>query len=487
MFGIEPQPSNPKPIDFPETPAPKDGSSLPALVFINAVNPDIPIISNIEEGSKTLPNTMKLKTTDQFEAPEEKESSHLPKGELKVSKSTGAIKEGLLVFQPPNEKLQLPGMHEDKRQVESPVYDSPKSTEQFATSTKAKTGRNQNDGYVCMEPFSKSSNTMGSGLKSSDSGTLQFHETSEPLVQCNDNNTNMSVSHIERSIIPELDSSFSVDTSHYDVPRKLLEARAAVCKQECKLHDNTKNTTTTSLPGDTQISKLDPPILSTITNKPVTTSVSKPEGIYDVPRSLKETFKNPLLKSGAQSESGYAKPAIAVKSKMPIDPVSKPEGVYDNPVSVILYSTQKKNLISNEDLSISLKEKSVARQRSSDVISKEKNWKARQVLADVNKDQTPRDKCTKQSSLTKSLGGEGNNHVGRVKILSDGRPKVLPKPKSVLRRTPMSETATSPNSDGKTKPLPRSRTTMKGSIYHHQLMPATIIEEKKAIGQDKEP
>lgn len=303
-----------KPLNSPEKSA--SGNDLPALVFISAVDPTIPVSSN-KGYANTMPSRQKVQRTEilptSFEEPSNSKESLLS-AELKASKSTGAINR-VLTSQPLRE-IQLQELTKQKANTEcllSPVCIALKTTEsQSGAQINASSG--PSDGYVLMEAIGKplekqvvSSSTAatvaGAGGYPEHAGvrveTKQSEKlTSESLYDIPKPTKQMKEEKVSRGISCE--SRTITDTSHYDVPRQLLQNKAATLNQ-----GSAKN-----------VAEQPPPTPASSLKEHG--SISKCEGIYDVPRSLKEdrseheaskTLKSaiqPANSSGIEGRTGLA-------------------------------------------------------------------------------------------------------------------------------------------------------------------------------------
>lgn len=369
-FGVLSTPSSP--IGTSKATAPEDEEDLPALVFISAVDPSIPITSNKQDYSKTLPSRQKLPRADllqtSFEAPENAPNSDesLFKTDLKASKSTGAINK-VLSSQPLRENLRLGDTTKQKansRCLQLPVYDAPTTTETFQSDPHSKPRGKKSDGYVFMEPIGRSvakqPSLMGDPITCAslvntadmeynrDKEAEGFYNIPKPFKLVKGAGSGGQHLLTEKEADSGIPAVSSVDTSHYDVPRKLLQERAASMKQESKVvlkeqgilksssppkpprktslnqqasSGDILHPLEMSIPKEAEISKPHPPsrgnltkTISTVKSDPT----SKPEGIYDVPRSLlKLKSETDLLHDHLNSGAGEGQKEAEVASQAP--------------------------------------------------------------------------------------------------------------------------------------------------------------------------
>ena len=248
----------------------------PALVFINAVDPTIPISSN---KSQTLPSRQKVVqrtevTQESFKPPQNVFNS----GDILKCQSTGSIDKLAVVSQPLTESLQLPVLTKQKannHSLHSPVYDVPKTSETQSAGPK----HTENDDYMFMQLIGKPEKQP---VSSSLAATSQHDGPGCFPVGVNDKDRKApeeglydvpkSMRKEQKSSLPDIEISTVLleapppDASHYDVPRRLLLQNRAVYKES--------GLDSTSM-ADNSLSSND-----------IKGPVSKPEGIYDVPRSV---------------------------------------------------------------------------------------------------------------------------------------------------------------------------------------------------------
>lgn len=317
-FGISSSPTKDKPDE--------DSEELPALVFINAVDPSIPITSN---KSMTLPSRQKLPRSDlfqtSFESVKSSESSEENLLSMKTSsRSAGAINKIENNSQPLKQNLELQGSTKQKANSSCLPSPLPQASDVVVRQVDPQAGRN-NDGYVFMEPLvakqvgpaeppcdkvSVTDLQSAAGVNESLNAVPKtVGEKGNPTTETEANN----------SCAPP-----SVDTSHYDVPRKLLEAlkQQAIARNEAASTAEqplvTANGSSKEKPGpppkpprkDSLEYKAPPDednVTSAGTTDPRVGGASKPEGIYDVPRSiLKQTDGDNSLPT-ISSEFGVTK------------------------------------------------------------------------------------------------------------------------------------------------------------------------------------
>lgn len=289
--------TSPTALTFPEDAVSEEDKDRPALVFINAVDPNIPIVSNNTDYSNTMPTRQKTQRVDLFQASFDTSSNteDIPfKMEIKASKSTGVINNP----QPLVENLQLKAIGKQKANTSclpSPVYDAPKITETSTKVADIKPKVKENDGYVFMEPTGKLSDKQFSSKF-----PQSPHDSKTGLIS-----KQPSEGQTESALpqgISEVSSGYpAVDTSHYDVPRKLLlEMRGASLQQESAMQPRLSprpQQDQSSLKDQSKAKAVVPPKM---TQKPphhlqggkkVSTTESS---IYDVPRTF-EPFKPNFL------------------------------------------------------------------------------------------------------------------------------------------------------------------------------------------------
>lgn len=365
-FGIESLPTSP---DKAETAATDE--NLPALVFINAVDPTIPIVSNTNY-SHTLPTKKKFQRSDflqaSFETPAGGSASRDLESsfdvELKASKSTGAINVTIdsqslsknpqlddFTGQKANKACVQPQLPHDAKKTETP--------ENISTFTaKAR----ENDGYVFLEPLGKSSEPHGPTPTLSIPSSQQKPEMSKFATE--------SLYDVPRAAIrakvggggdeaPKAGESVFLptpDTSHYDVPRKLLAGLKKESKSEITpstfapsataaapkspgtlntLHENTAPNTSVpapATPSDTTSSPA-PAAPSDATNVPPpampsdTTSAPPLMGSEETPTQAAKTEKDSVSSPSATPQPvttpTMLQEKLASKPKKPVVPTRK--------------------------------------------------------------------------------------------------------------------------------------------------------------------
>ncbi len=271
-FGIKSVPTSPEKMKGEKNEkAGDDDEDLPALVFINAVDPSIPVLSNNTNYSQTLPSRHKAQRSDvlqaSFEAPPSvstgKESFS---GDLKAAKSTGAINR-VITSQPLYKNPQLDDLASQKVNtscVQLPAC-GPKQTETEESASKARTvTARESDGYVFMEPVGKLPGKQDSSTTPKNPATTPPAAGYTPTDPANSRGVAESLYDVPRAVVEaKKDESGAsngmeetaplptVDTSHYDVPKKLLQERAAALKRESKTPDNSHKEVVSAPPADT--------------------------------------------------------------------------------------------------------------------------------------------------------------------------------------------------------------------------------------------
>ena len=457
---------------------PEDEGSLPALIFLSAVDPSIPVISN------TLP-TRKIKKMESIitssEAPEMRCNSE---DSLKPSKSTGAINkdsaEDLLTSQSLGKMLQLSDLTKQKvNEKQNFVYDASKLTENSTNSADTGHKVQGNDGYVFMEPIDRSTRAE---VHSQEFSITTF-QNSKPTTKVN------SSTRAEKSSF-EAESSFSVsvDTSHYDVPRKLLKAQTS--------------SGAVQKPDDVQTPKA-PEKMSIMTGVPLKVGteskiVSKPEGIYDVPRSILKQ----VTETSPSSLEGKSETQINKSELKSADSASNE--LEESYKSSTFHSIEKTTEINpgvvntcspdGPTASASSPEDSTARMALKNLTLDTNFGKGNDQLAKgSNQANSNVSGVTSPPSVDEK---DNNGSGGEVKT----KPRLMPKPKKTSLGTPINGTETAPingtetaeaEGDGtkeKPTPLPRSKKSQKRST-HQPLMPGNIFQElrdKRVLIQNKE-
>ena len=344
------------------------------------------------------------------------------------SRSTGAINK-VAVTQPLRENLQLQDLAKQKANsscLQSPLYDSPKASITPASPQ-------PNDGYVFMEPKTSStkqlSDSSGPAVKTPHVAlSKQSGDTAEGLYDVPKALKPKKVS------VTSLKDKPSVDTSHYDVPRRLLQERAAAMKQD----------STTQLPVVAE---------DLVQNQSAQPHSKKPAGPPPKP-TRKTSLDNMVLSSRNSSASSLGtkeasrnpdiSPSNGVKVLPSLDfAVSKPEGIYDVPRSIL---KQKSNTTvelkafekqSRSSVSLSL-DAPMKKPRS---VSPSMDAPTRSSISpsiDVPKEKprsvspstiTPKEKprpSPKPSSLQKPHSGEDKSLAATVKPTPKARTRKLP-------------------------------------------------------------
>lgn len=347
---------------------------LPALIFINAVDPTIPISSN------TLPHRRKAKVNSGVDLRRHFDGLSSSKDSLRKGfKSTGSINkvgdgstEKLLASD--HHGLQLQELSKQKANIinlHSPSNDYSKTTSLLITNEGIEP-TTDSYGYLFMEPLgSSATSTFKEQPEAKDHDVTKEEVLKTPLAETSLNNI---LSRIEVEVS-------KTDTSHYDVPKRLLKDRAKLVADDDSNSSDTPKQTANMLPkGDAKAESTDvgergtsqpivvnqtcidpqhdtksalgdmyktpttPNTSSTeLDGRPTPTSVGKPEGIYDVPRSLliHHVESNPV-EAKIKDVTGRSKPKITPRAPTTkiTSNTKKKEGVYDPPKSILLHSSE---------------------------------------------------------------------------------------------------------------------------------------------------
>lgn len=352
-------------------PAREGGGDLPALIFINAVDPTIPVSSNtLPMRRKAKVNSSGIDLRSYFDGLSSSKDS-LRKG----YKSTGSINkindgsaEKLLT---PDCSLQLQELNKQKassNNLHSPRNDDSITTSLMITNDGIEPKTSDSYRYLFMEPRDGSAMSPSKeqpeskGLCNVPKGLLQMPLLAETSL--NDSSPRIKF------------EASTTDTSHYDVPKRLLEAREKlVAGSAGSLGDTPKEVTNmpkkekeekeaildakkdaSSMVNQTDIIREPQSGMQESPTKPTTSltkldekppsSVSKPEGIYDVPRTLLtqcavEPDSVTINQANVRGVSGRTKPKITPRAPTTkISSDTKTEGIYDFPRSILLHSSE---------------------------------------------------------------------------------------------------------------------------------------------------
>ena len=302
--------------NFPDTLAPTNGEDLPALVFINPVDPSIPISSN------TLPLRGKLRTSKKGDGDLRSHFGALFKESVKGHRSTGSIdKIGTGSTEPLTTDIKLQEWTKGKKSINGENSSSGKEDPKTMSHKRIGDGDVESKpsdsyGYLFMP---KDDLKVSTFLGQSSS----FYDVPNKVVAVPKRESSLS----HNSSLAKVEHS-ATDRSHYDVPKKVLEEARARKTAENTNAENIVEATSTKEGdemknnGTSSSDQTDGMILETVeelkkttspnTKVPIaTTLVSssiKREGIYDVPRSI-------LLVRSAESSS------VAIQKKASDGPV----------------------------------------------------------------------------------------------------------------------------------------------------------------------
>ncbi len=401
-FGVDSNPTSPvsvNPGNFLET---SDDEDRPALVFMNAVDPSIPIVSNEADYSKTLPSRGKLKRAENSASSRPPLDESFLGIEMKASKSTGAVNkigikntDSLLIPQPLGMKLQNPNFTKHAKQ---PVYDIQEKTVNFSSgdiNVKLK----ENDGYVSMEPIQHSSQKSSdpattltqtapndsTGLESATEGLYDVPKSFE--------RENPSRSHPMGGETAE--SSFVASASHYDVPKKLLQEMAASRKEE---------------PNKAINAPQNPPVPQEVLSKELKPSTVSQVSLLDLLKEKKTSLKSRL---GDPSVSGHKK-STKLSPNSNSNQSAEASGIYDIPKVLLVEST---TISGSEDNSEGIYDvpKSIINNSSEDT----GNLEAKPLtMSDVLNMSKPSDEPALKPKLRK-----GEEHLKTLEGIHDAPPK----------------------------------------------------------------
>ena len=283
-------------LSFPDTPAPAGGEDLPALVFINPVDPSIPVSSN------TLPSRGKLKTSRKGKGRAVLESHFSSRG----SKSAESVdKLGHGSDDALDGDMKLKELPPQSTAVETKAAVDTESLSKLAGGTLNQSGGNY--GF-----FFKRDKEKGSTVKESSTSfdIDKDSKTTEVASSVQEEATSMDVGPLTVTKKPE--TSFpgspvtsAPDKSHYDIPRKLIEQirskpeakakqskEAIDSKEKCESTFEDKHKRPSDQSDGNTNTESGIPRTNTYVNVTINKSTGTPvvktqgEGIYDVPRSV---------------------------------------------------------------------------------------------------------------------------------------------------------------------------------------------------------
>jgi len=446
-------------LSFPDTPAPASGENLPALVFINPVDPSIPVSSN------TLPSRGKLKTSGKSRGGGDLKSHFSVKSRegLRGSKSAESVDK---IGHGSDDTLE----HDITLKVlpQSAAIKSKAEVDTDAISKLAGDTLNQSGGNYGF--FLKKDKEIGSPFnKSSTYSDAGDNPKTTEMVSNMNEVTSMDILAVESSSITKSpESSLSnnpvisaPDKSHYDVPKKLIEQVKSRKKLEAEASHSNKQTadfkekygsafeeTNKNTPdqSDGKTRKDDGlPRTNTYVNVTIHKNVesSTPvvkmqgEGIYDVPRSV--------LAFSTTSNS----PVKGKDGLPPTKPKVAPRPPTTKATSVIADYSCKTDYDTTAIKSVSLNTKPLASNISDNMeITKATNTEAVKgaevMVQSTDKNSSPESRGIKTMPLTQK-DRTGNECVTASKdhsmetiekegtqgnVLPLGKPQVLPKPKN---------------------------------------------------------
>lgn len=304
---------------------------------MNAVDPANPK----KEYSQTLPSRAKVLrrelTETTFGTPDNSAKEALLETTFKgVSRSTDAI-DKVATSQPLTETFQVRDSAKQKDNstcLQSPLYDKPTAT--LTSDVVAQ----QNDGYVFMELVKKQprqsdvAETASGKAEVADVLSKQHEEGGNSLydvpksLQVLDAGTSAGGSSAEvkpdtggpnaHVMSDEVPTPPFVDTSHYDVPRKLLQERAAVSKKD----------------SNSMLPLVQPPDQLQNPSKERQLKPGPPP-----PKPVRKTSLENTVLSSRETTAGSPTSSTPNSMKTSISdtsiPMSKPEGIYDVPRSIL--------------------------------------------------------------------------------------------------------------------------------------------------------
>lgn len=325
--------------DFPDIPAPSEGEDVPALVFINPVDPTIPISSN------TLPLRGKLRLTNKSG---NLKSHFSGKESFKGFKSTGSInKVGMGSAEPLVTDIKLLEQFKDKDKSDNKYKEKVsnsdygfllKTDDDIKVSTfmsPASSSLYDVPKRVLKEPMPETIAETSLASKAAPVSKIEFSNNNTVSIQMSSEIANPAIKErrdsstillpVPNPVIPEAQAP---DRSHYDVPKKLIEQARARHKQDvsdkkqagdAQIKDKEISTAKENGTSSLDKSKATKPYVNvTLLAPPLESSTAavKKEGIYDVPRPVKANSKSKLLPNDAKPGDDHSrvKPKVASRT-----------------------------------------------------------------------------------------------------------------------------------------------------------------------------